>query len=37
MSRYVVNGISRNTRINTHEEVQCSICMEMIEEQIRKH
>ena len=36
MSRYVVNGISRNTRINTHEEVQCSICMEMIDRTDKK-
>ena len=36
VSRYVVNGISRNTRINNHEEVQCSICMEMIDRTDKK-
>jgi len=36
MNRYVVNAYSRNTRINTHEEVQCSICMEMIERTDKK-
>ena len=36
MSRYVVNGISRNTTIRNREEVQCSICMEMIDRTEKK-
>ncbi len=31
MSRYVVNNYSRNNVIHNHEDVQCSICMEMID------